>query len=72
MYYHTRNKVRPLCFQGENKDGELFRFVVTARHCVSWDTTGQVVAVDKIRVWLGSHAQEVGQVGGGGGATISF
>ena len=34
------------------------RFVLTARHCVSWDHNGVVVDGRQVEVWLGSHARE--------------
>jgi hypothetical protein len=37
----------------------LCSFVVTARHCVSWEETGDVVEVNMVAVWLGSHAKQV-------------
>ncbi len=33
--------------------------MVTARHCVSWEETGDVVEVNMVAVWLGSHAKQV-------------
>ena len=34
------------------------RFVLTARHCVSWDSTGKVVDGRMVELWLGSHGKE--------------
>ena len=34
------------------------RFILTARHCVSWDHSGQVVDGRRVAVWLGSHGRE--------------
>jgi len=34
------------------------RFVITARHCVSWDSTGVVVDGRMVELWLGSHGRE--------------
>lgn len=34
------------------------RFVITARHCVSWDSTGSVVDGRMVQLWLGSHGGE--------------
>lgn len=33
-------------------------FVVTARHCVSWDATGEVVEGRRVMLWLGSHGAQ--------------
>lgn len=33
-------------------------FVVTARHCVSWDNSGEVVEGRRVMLWLGSHASQ--------------
>jgi len=40
------------------------RFILTARHCVSWDHNGVVVDGRQVQVWLGSHGRE-GQDGFG-------
>ena len=37
----------------------LSSFVVTARHCVSWDATGEVVEGRRVMLWLGSHGNQV-------------
>ena len=34
------------------------RFVLTARHCVTWDNSYTVVHPSKVQVWLGSHARQ--------------
>jgi len=34
------------------------RFILTARHCVSWDHNGVVVDGRRVQVWLGSHGRE--------------
>ena len=34
------------------------RFVLTARHCVSWDGSGRVVDGRAVQLWLGSHGAE--------------
>ena len=34
------------------------RFILTARHCVSWDHSGEVVDGRQVQVWLGSHDHE--------------
>ena len=36
----------------------FLRFVITARHCVSWDSTGKVVDGRMVELWLGSHGEE--------------
>ena len=36
----------------------MFRFVLSARHCVSWDDNGEVVLPRRVRVWLGSHGHQ--------------
>jgi len=33
-------------------------FVITARHCVSWDGTGEVVEGRRVMLWLGSHLRQ--------------